>query len=135
MAKEKDVSKRGSITQGVVVSDKNKRTVIVQRDLVIYVPKFKRYARKISRIAAHNPDEIGAAIGDVVEISECRKVSKTKAWIVTKIVQKGEGHIKMGQVKATDELQRSSRERKQEQTPATKKVEEESEVPEAVEGE
>jgi len=93
--------------QGVVVSDKRKRTVTVQRDLVTYVPKYKRYARKISKIAAHNPDEIGAHTGDVVEIAECRKISKTKAWIVTKIIAKGAGHLVPGQVKAHDEAQRS----------------------------
>jgi small subunit ribosomal protein S17 len=110
--KKENISKRGSITQGVVVSDRNKKTVVVQRDLVIYVPKFKRYARKISRITAHNPEEISAKVGDVVQIAECRKISKTKAWVVTKIIQKGEGHLKMGQVKATDELQRKTREEK-----------------------
>lgn len=105
--KSRPVSKRGSIIQGVVVSDRSKRTVVVQRDLVTYVPKYKRYARKISKISAHNPDEIGAKMGDVVEIAECRRISKTKAWIVTKIAQRGEGHIKPGQVKAHDEAQRA----------------------------
>ncbi|MFH1306463.1 MAG: 30S ribosomal protein S17 [Candidatus Micrarchaeota archaeon] len=110
MAENKGVSTmptRGLTLQGVVVSDRSKRTVIVQRDMVTYVPKYKRYARKISKIAAHNPDEISAQVGDVVEIAECRKISKTKAWIVTEIVQKGEGHLMPGQVKAHDEAQRA----------------------------
>jgi len=105
--KKNAVSRRGFMVQGVVVSDKRKRTVTVQRDLVTYVPKYKRYARKISKISAHNPDEMGARTGDVVEIAECRKISKTKAWIVTKILAKGAGHLLPGQVKAHDEAQRS----------------------------
>jgi small subunit ribosomal protein S17 len=107
MAKRKDVySKRGLILVGVVVSDKAKKTVIVQRDLVSYIPKYKRYARKISKIAAHNPPELNAQVGDIVEIAECRKISKTKAWIVTKIIKKGEGHLLLGQVKQRDEAQK-----------------------------
>ncbi|MFH0927482.1 MAG: 30S ribosomal protein S17, partial [Candidatus Micrarchaeota archaeon] len=108
-SKSNKISTRGFTVQGVVVSDKRKKTVTVQRDLVSYVPKYRRYARKISKIAAHNPDEIGAKLGDLVEIAECRKISKTKAWIVTKIVKKGAGHIIPGQVKARDESQLAHR--------------------------
>lgn len=104
-SKTRKISMRGFTVQGVVVSDRRKKTVTVQRDLVSYVPKYKRYARKISKIAAHNPDEIGAHVGDVVEIAECRKISKTKAWMVTKILKKGPGHIIPGQVKSRDESQ------------------------------
>ncbi len=107
------LSKRGFITRGVVVSARAKRTVIVQRDMVSYIAKYRRYARKISKIAAHNPDEIGAQVGDVVEIAECRRISKTKAWIVTKIVVKGHGRLDPGQVKAHDEAQRAKKTREQ----------------------
>jgi len=102
---KRNLSTRGFTVQGVVVSDRRKKTVTVQRDLVTYVPKYRRYARKISKIAAHNPDEMGARLGDVVEIAECRKISKTKAWMVTKILKKGPGHIIPGQIKARDESQ------------------------------
>jgi len=104
-SEKRKISTRGFTVQGIVVSDRRKKTVTVQRDLVTYVPKYKRYARKISKIAAHNPDEIGAKLGDLVEIAECRKISKTKAWIVTSVVKKGEGHLVPGQVKARDESQ------------------------------
>ncbi|MCX8163218.1 MAG: 30S ribosomal protein S17 [Candidatus Micrarchaeota archaeon] len=96
---------RGLIFSGIVVSDRAKKTVIVQRDLVSYIPKYQRYARKISKIAAHNPENINAQVGDIVQIAECRKISKTKAWIVTKILKKGQGHLQPGQVKERDEAQ------------------------------
>ncbi|MDE1797916.1 MAG: 30S ribosomal protein S17, partial [Candidatus Micrarchaeota archaeon] len=73
---------------------------------------------RISKIAAHNPDEIGARIGDLVEIAECRKISKTKAWIVTKVVVKGQGRLEPGQVKAHDEAQRHMKEKKEGETAA-----------------
>ena len=81
---------RGSILEGRVVSDKGKRTVIVERELVRLVPKYERYARSRSRIPAHNPECIGARFGDLVRSAECRKISKTKAWTVVKVLAHGE---------------------------------------------
>ncbi|MFH1470713.1 MAG: 30S ribosomal protein S17, partial [Candidatus Micrarchaeota archaeon] len=80
----------GARTEGIVVSDKGKNTVIIERDLTKYVSKYERYARRKSKIAAHNPACIGAKTGDVVEIGECRRLSKTKSWTVIKIVAKAE---------------------------------------------
>lgn len=105
------LSQRGFIISGVVVSDRAKRTVIVQRDMIRYLPKYRRYARTISKVAAHNPDEIGAHTGDLVEIAECRRISKTKAWMVKQILVRGKGHLVPGQVKAHDEAQRTMKER------------------------
>jgi len=77
---------RGAVMEGKVVSDRCKKTVIVQRDLVKFVPKYERYIRTRSKVPAHN--EIDAKEGDWVQIEECRKISKTKAWIVTKVIRK-----------------------------------------------
>ena len=85
-----DVKVRGSRTEGEVVSDKGKNSVIIERDLVKYISKYERYARRKSKIAAHNPPCIGAKLGDIVESGECRRLSKTKSWTVTKILAKAE---------------------------------------------
>ena len=77
---------RGSVAEGRVVSDKGRRTVVVERELVRFVPKYERYRRRHSRVQAHNPDCIGAKAGDLVRIAECRKISKTKAWTVVKVL-------------------------------------------------
>lgn len=79
---------RGAVVEGEVVSDRGKKTVIVQRNLVKYLPKYERYIRLRSKIAAHNPDCVDAKTGDVVKIEECRKISKTKAWVVTSVVKR-----------------------------------------------
>ncbi len=99
------ISTRGHRTIGNVVSVRAKRTAIVEREAVMRVKKYARYARTKSRIAAHHPDCMDARVGDVVEIQECRKISKTKAWAITKIVSRGEGYLKEGQAKARDEKQ------------------------------
>ena len=84
------VKPRGAVMEGRVVSDRRKKTVTVRRDFTKYIPKYERYARAKSKVAAHNPDCIGAKVGDLVRVEECRKLSKTKAWVVTKILRRSE---------------------------------------------
>lgn len=69
---------RGQILEGVVASDKARRTVVVEREYYKYIPKYERYERRTSKITAHNPDCIGAKVGDKVKIGECRPISKTE---------------------------------------------------------
>jgi len=88
-----ELSTRGHTRVGVVVSDRSKRTVVVESDTLDYFPKYKRSARSKSRLHAHNPESIGAKLGDRVEAAECRKISKTKAWIVTKIITKAKTSV------------------------------------------
>lgn len=73
---------RGRVLEGVVVSAKMDKTVIVQRDYLHYVPKYKRYERRRSRIPSHNPPCIDAKEGDRVKIAECRPISKTVSFVV-----------------------------------------------------
>ena len=87
---KRPISVRGARLVGKVVSDKNKKTVVVERDVIKKVSKYKRRARGRSRIQAHNPDEIGAKVGDMVRIGETRKISKTKSWTVLEIISKAE---------------------------------------------
>ncbi|VVB99127.1 30S ribosomal protein S17 [uncultured archaeon] len=84
---------RGHTRSGIVVSDRSKKTVIVESDTLDYFPKYRRSARSKSRIPVHNPESVSAKLGDEVEIAECRKVSKTKSWIVTKITKAAKGIV------------------------------------------
>lgn len=81
------LSIRGKILEGKVVSAKASRTAIVERDYLHYLPKYERYERRRSRIAAHNPECISAKEGDKVKIAECRKLSKTKAWVIVEVIK------------------------------------------------
>ena len=84
----KTLSVRGQTLQGKVVRDKMTKTVIIERELLKYVPKYKRYMKVTTTLAAHNPTEMNAKVGDVVEVGETRKISKTKSFTVTKILTK-----------------------------------------------
>jgi len=76
------LSVRGKILRGVVASSKMRRTVVVERDISHYVPKYMRYEKRRSRINAHNPPCIDAKEGDNVRIAECRPLSKTVSFVI-----------------------------------------------------
>ena len=76
------LSVRGRVLEGIVISAKMDKTVIVRRDYLNYVPKFKRYERRRSHTPAHNPPCINVKEGDLVKIAECRPLSKTVSFVV-----------------------------------------------------
>lgn len=79
---------RGQVLEGVVVSDKMNKTVVVQQEYLKYISKYERYERRRSKIHAHNPPCINAKKGDFVKIAECRPLSKTKAFVVVEKVER-----------------------------------------------
>ncbi|MEY3764456.1 MAG: ribosomal protein [Armatimonadota bacterium] len=73
--------------QGIVVSDKMEKTIVVQVNTLKSHPLYGRTMKRSTRFQAH--DENGeAGIGDTVEIMECRPVSKNKNWRLLKVVEK-----------------------------------------------
>ncbi len=84
------ISTRGAVLEGVVVSDKMQKTVTVRIEYIVKVPKYERMKRRHSKIKARNPPEIGAKVGDVVKIAECRPLSKTVHFIVIEKKQPAE---------------------------------------------
>jgi small subunit ribosomal protein S17 len=76
------LSIRGRMMEGVVVSDRMQKSVVVSIEYTRYYHKYERYARMNSRITAHNPPCIDAKRGDKVKIAECRPLSKTKSFVV-----------------------------------------------------
>ena len=73
---------RGRVFTGTVVSAKGGNTAIIRWDYYILVPKYERYERRNTKIAAHNPKCISAKVGDMVSIGECRPLSKSKAFVI-----------------------------------------------------
>ncbi|WP_119422228.1 30S ribosomal protein S17 [Desertibaculum subflavum] len=67
------------VLQGVVVSDKNDRTIVVEVERRVMHPIYKKFIRRTKRYHAH--DEANTSkVGDVVRIQECRPISKLKRW-------------------------------------------------------
>ncbi len=69
------------ILRGVVVSDKNEKTVVVKVERRFIHPVMKKTVRRSKKYHAH--DENGQfKVGDSVRIRECRPLSKLKSWEV-----------------------------------------------------
>ena len=69
------------VMQGVVVSDKGEKTVVVRIERRFAHPLLKKTIRKSKRYSAHDPEN-KFKVGDRIRIEECRPVSKSKRWQV-----------------------------------------------------
>ncbi|MFV0370454.1 MAG: 30S ribosomal protein S17 [Azonexus sp.] len=72
---------------GRVVSDKMEKTVTVLIERKVKHPVYGKVMVRSKKYSAHNEGNLAKA-GDLVEIIETRPVSKTKAWAVTKVLEK-----------------------------------------------
>ncbi|MBE6467878.1 MAG: 30S ribosomal protein S17 [Alphaproteobacteria bacterium] len=69
------------ILQGVVVSDKQDKTVVVSVERQVMHPVYKKFIKKSKKYAAHDENN-QFKVGDTVRIQECAPVSKNKTWTV-----------------------------------------------------
>jgi small subunit ribosomal protein S17 len=69
--------------QGVVVSDKQDKTVIVRVERRFTHPLFKKTVRRSKKYQAHDESNT-YSVGDIVWIEEHRPISKNKRWAVTR---------------------------------------------------
>lgn len=76
------LSVRGRVLDGVVVSSKMDKTVIVAREYLHFSTKYVRYEKRRGHIPSHNPPCIDVKEGDRVRIAECRPLSKTVSFVV-----------------------------------------------------
>ena len=75
------------ILQGTVVSNKTDKTITVLIERRVKHPIYDKIMMRSSKYHAH--DENGEyKMGDTIEITESRPLSKTKNWVVTRLVQK-----------------------------------------------
>lgn len=81
---------RGQVLVGNVISNKMEKSVVVERKYEKIIPKYQRYEKRKSIMHAHNPQCINAKIGDIVTITECRPISKTKSFVVVQVNSKNQ---------------------------------------------
>jgi small subunit ribosomal protein S17 len=68
------------VLQGVVVSDKNDKTIVVQVERRYTHPLLKKTVRRTKKYHAHD-EQNSFKVGDQVSIEETRPISKNKRWI------------------------------------------------------
>jgi small subunit ribosomal protein S17 len=81
-----EVRSSRKVRQGLVVSTKMQKTVVVKIERRVQHPLYGKVVLRSNKFKAH--DEIGCDEGDTVEIMETRPLSKDKRWRVTRIVEK-----------------------------------------------
>ena len=69
------------VMQGIVVSDKMEKTIVVSVERKFKHPLYKKYIRRSKKYHAHDEDN-SCKTGDLVTIRECRPLSKQKRWEV-----------------------------------------------------
>jgi small subunit ribosomal protein S17 len=73
------------LLQGVVVSDKANKTVVVNVERRFTHPILKKTVRRTKKYQAHDAEN-RCKIGDRVTIEESKPISKTKRWVVVETV-------------------------------------------------
>jgi small subunit ribosomal protein S17 len=76
------LSIRGRLREGEVVSSRMQNTVVVKWDIIQKLRKYERFRRRTSKVTAHVPSCMSVHEGDMIVIGECRKLSKTKSFVV-----------------------------------------------------
>jgi len=109
---------RGRVFTGVVLSTKMHKTAIVEWNRIQYVQKFERYEKKRTRVKAHVPPCINIKDGEVVKISQCRPLSKTKNFVVVKSIGKEKGFQE--RIEALEEGKFKEKETKEEEDESAK---------------
>ncbi len=82
-----DIKLHGRVFEGKVIKKNAHKTVNIEWQRIAYLSKFERYSKSRSRIKAHNPECIGAELGNMVTIVETRPISKTKKFVVVGVKQ------------------------------------------------
>ncbi len=72
---------------GSVISDRMDKTVTVLIERKVKHPLYGKFVKKSTKLHVHDENN-ECSIGDVVRITECRPLSRTKSWKLVEIVEK-----------------------------------------------
>ena len=89
MSEETTTEQRGArkVLQGIVVSDKMDKTIVVLVEDRVKHPLYGKVMTKSSRLKAHD-EANDAGIGDRVRVMETRPLSATKRWRLIEVVER-----------------------------------------------
>lgn len=80
-------NRKGRTLVGVVVSNKNDKTIVVRVETQVQHPLLKKYIRRHKKFMAHDPNN-ECNMGDTVRIVEYRPVSRNKRWHLVSVLEK-----------------------------------------------
>ena len=70
-----------------VVSDKMDKSAVVLIERKVKHPIYGKFVKKSTKLHIHDENN-ECGVGDTVQITECRPISKTKSWKLVKVVEK-----------------------------------------------
>lgn len=91
---EAEVKKSRTVI-GRVLSNKSEQSATVLVERKVKHPVYGKYVRKSKKYHVHD-DKNELNIGDVVQIKECRPMSKTKSWTLDKVVEAAPANVSTG---------------------------------------
>lgn len=74
-------------TRAVVVSKSGDKSITCQINYKVKHPRYGKYINRRVKLGVHDPGNL-AGVGDIVEIKECRPISKRKSWRLINVIQK-----------------------------------------------
>jgi len=86
--KELKIPERSPRRVGIVESDARDKTRKVSIRFSVRHPKYGKYIRRRTRLQVHDESNT-SRVGDRVEIAECRPISKTKSWVLLRVLKSG----------------------------------------------
>jgi len=86
-ADQQTKTKRRRARTGVVTSTGGDKTIHVTVENLVKHPRYGKYVRRRTKLAAHDPGGAATA-GDLVEIVPCRRMSKSKSWRLVRVIRR-----------------------------------------------
>ncbi|KAK6333152.1 ribosomal 40S subunit protein S11A [Orbilia javanica] len=80
-----EISIRGRILSGTVISTKMHRTLVIRRPYLHFIPKYQRYEKRHHNVPAHVSPAFRVEDGDYVTVGQCRPLSKTVRFNVLRV--------------------------------------------------
>jgi small subunit ribosomal protein S17 len=81
------MERKTKVREGVVVSDKMDKTVVVAVHRLVKHPRYGKYVKRRTHFKVHD-EKNDCSVGDRVVIAETRPLSRDKRWRVRKILEK-----------------------------------------------
>ena len=73
--------------QGRVVSDRMDKSIVVAVERMVKHPIYGKFVKRTTKLHTHDENN-ECSNGDLVEIRECRPLSKKKSWLLVKVIEK-----------------------------------------------
>ena len=83
-----NIKVHGRIFVGTVIKPVFHKTVTIEFERRVLIPKYERYEKRRTRVKAHVPEGLDIKQGDLLKIGETRPLSKTKNFIALEVVNK-----------------------------------------------